>query len=456
MGGSSGVLVLLLLASCGGGARHTRAERPFAFVTPAGEVDEEARGVHHPPANPAVSGPVELEGVLGYADLHAPVLRVARSTRARAGAARAAASPLFPANPALSGGVGPRFGIQSTGVDVELSLSHQIWIAGERGTRLDAAERFAELTDAEIEQVRWSVHTDVHATFHQALVARERAALAERVVAFQLTVLGIAERRVGAGDTAPLSLRLAEAELAQARQQAVATAQEYRAARLRLALLSGWPASSPPEPAGALDEPRDPPAVGALLVFARRHLPALAAREAAIAEARARVEVAHRNAWPRPTLGASYRHEGNPTVEGPYEIVLGTLTVPIPSWQTNQGGRARAEADLEVAEAELDALSMQIEGQIAIARSEVVAAAERVRAYGTEILPRFEQNLALLGRAFELGEIDVLELSIGRERFLRIQSDALAAYLDYFVALASLERAVGVDLWHDAHGEEGP
>lgn len=101
------------------------------------------------------------------------------------------------------------------------------------------------------------------------------------------------------------------------------------------------------------------------------------------------------------------------------------------------------------------ALSL-LDGQVALARSEVASAARRLQSYGTEVLPRFEENLALLRRSFELGEIDVLALSIGRERFLRIQSDALDAQLDYFVALANLERTVGVDLWPDDHSSEAP
>ena len=122
----------------------------------------------------------------------------------------------------------------------------------------------------------------------------------------------------------------------------------------------------------------------------------------------------------------------------------------------NQGERARTRADVTVAQTELEATDMLLAGDIAQARSEVVAAAQRVRSYGTEVLPRFEENLTLLRRSFELGEIDLLALSIGRERFLRIQSDALDAHLDYFVAIADLERVVGVDLWRDEHHEEAP
>jgi cobalt-zinc-cadmium efflux system outer membrane protein len=149
-----------------------------------------------------------------------------------------------------------------------------------------------------------------------------------------------------------------------------------------------------------------------------------------------------------------YNREGNPSGEGAYDIVMGVLSTPIPSFQRNQGERASARADAVVARAELDAAQRLLEGDIAQARSEVAAAAQRTRAYGTEILPRFEENLGLLRRTFELGEIDILALSTGRERFLRIQSDALAAQSDYFVALAGLERVVGVDLWRDDHHQE--
>jgi hypothetical protein len=58
-----------------------------------------------------------------------------------------------------------------------------------------------------------------------------------------------------------------------------------------------------------------------------------------------------------------YRREGNPTSEGAYDIVMGVISIPIPSFQLNQGERARARADVTVAEAELDASRRLLEGQ---------------------------------------------------------------------------------------------
>lgn len=400
--------------------------------------------------DPRVAEQVTLPEILAYADEHSPVLLVARSTRARAEAERIAAAPRLYANPQLTVSAGPRLGGDSVGVDVDVALWQQIQVAGERKTRLAAADRFQDLTNADIERTRWEVRCDVRAAFHQALVNRDRAELAADVVAFQQEVLGVVERQMKAGETAKLSLRLAEAEAAQARQMQVAAEQAYRASRIRLAQLSGWPVDRAPKAAGEPDAPRLPPSTDELVALAKKKLPLLLARKAAIAEAKARVAVARREVWPRPSLGVQYRREDNPSPEHPYDIVLGGISLAIPSFQTNQGERARARADVHVAQAELDAATVLLDGQIAQAHSEVVAAAERVRSYGTEILPRFEENLVLLRRAFELGEIDLLALSVGRERFLRIQSDALGAQLDYFVAVTALERVVGVDVIDDA------
>jgi outer membrane protein, heavy metal efflux system len=462
---SCGVAAFLALSVIGCASTSTAAARGTAATeAPAPHLRAAVSGgetaehpAHTDPApDPAATSEVSLGGILAYADRHSLVLTVARSTRSRANAARVAASPLMPGNPELTVGVGPRMGDGGNGIDIQASLMQQIQIAGERGLRLEAADRLRELTDAEIEHMRWLVHCDVHAAFHRALVEQQRLRLAERVVVFQREVLRFVERQIAAGEAAPLTLRLAQAEVAQAEQIRVGAEQAYFASRIQLAQLSGWPAARPPIPEGKVDDPRELAPQDRLVAVARERLPSLRAAAARVGETQARVALADREAWPKPSLGVQYNREGNPANEGTYDIVMGVVSVPITSFQRNQGERAQAGADMTVAEAELDASERLLEGQIAEARSAVVAAEKRTRAYGTEVLPRFEENITLLRRAFELGEIDILALSTGRERFLRIQSDALAAQLDYFVALAGLERVVGVDLWRDDHHGEAP
>jgi cobalt-zinc-cadmium efflux system outer membrane protein len=155
------------------------------------------------------------------------------------------------------------------------------------------------------------------------------------------------------------------------------------------------------------------------------------------------VELADREAWPEPSIGASWHREGGPNEHE--DVIFGTLTLPIPLWQRNQGARAEARADLAIAEAELESLEGRLRARLARAESAVRAAAVRIAVFGTEVLPSFEQNLSMLERAHELGEIDVLDVSVAVERFLRAQDDALDARADYFDALADLEETVGAD-----------
>ena len=76
----------------------------------------------------------------------------------------------------------------------------------------------------------------------------------------------------------------------------------------------------------------------------------------------------------------------------------------------------------------------------------VNTAAERVRTYSNEVVPRFAENLDLLQRAFELGEVELIEVFVAREQFLRIQAEALDAYRAYYDSVYTLESMVGAPL----------
>jgi len=387
-----------------------------------------------------------LEQLLRYTEEHSPVLRVARSQRARARAAQVRADVLLPSNPELSVAMGPRFERAPTGVDIEASLMQELEISGARGARRQAAVRVHERTEAEIEQARWELTCDVRETFRRALVEQQRVALERQVLGFQGEVLRVVERQIHAGEIGPLSLRLAQAEVAQSQQLVAAADQSLYALRLRLSQLSGWPADAPPVVQGTLEAVSDPPDLPALVKRAHAHLPQLRASVARAREAEAQLAVADREGWPKPSVGVQYQRESNRAMEGIYNIVMGAVSLPIPVFQTNQAARAEARAELELAQAEWLAQSQLLAAQVASARSELVAAAGRMQAYRGEILPHFEENLRLLARSFELGEIDLLALSAARERFLQIQADALHAQREYSIALSTLERSIGQTL----------
>ncbi len=393
--------------------------------------------------------PVSLEAVLAHADLHAPLLVVARARLEEGEAARTGADRLLsaPLDVALSGG--PRIA-EGTGEDFDflVALSQPIEVAGERGERIHAAERLIDRREAELLAVRWQVHREVHFAFHEAIEARVRLEAQTRWLAFAERMLEIARGRFESGDVGELEVALAVAELASARQQHVEADGHFRDARLSVAELAGWPASDAPWPAGELDPPHAVPDDDALVARALTSHPLLVALEAAVAEREASLRAADREAFPAFTVGLSFAREGSAGSPANY-IGLLTLGVGIPVWDQNGAARAEGRAALSIAEAERDALRSAIEARVLRAASSLRSARDRVRIFTDEVLPGFESNLALLQQAFTLGELDALDVATATRRLLEVQGNALDAFAEYHAALAELEAQVGSEVMED-------
>ncbi|MFW5925008.1 MAG: TolC family protein [Myxococcota bacterium] len=403
--------------------------------------------------DPAHGRPVSLAQMLAWADAHAPAVRVAESRMARAEAASEEARLLVPEEPTVSVAAGPRIVSGALDYDLQAWLGQRFEVAGERRLRIDAARALGHRFEAARAATRWEVHQRVHHAFHEALAARERLQALERVVAFEERMLEIAQSRLRAGDVSPLQVRLAEGERARAQQRFLAARQRYEAAQLTLAEAAGWPVTHPPEPAGKLDPPRDAPPLREMLELAEQHHPVLHELEVAVEEAQARVRLADREAWPKPGVAVGYQREGHPGGPGQHSV-LGRLRTDLPVARRNRGPRAEARAAVGEAEAERDAYAQRLQARVARGMRAVQAAADRVEVYGTELLPALEEGLRMLERAHELGEIDVMQVAGATDRLLRAQEDALQAYEDYHEAAASLEAAVGTDLWEAERHDE--
>ncbi len=412
-----------------------------------------------PARDAAIVGPnerrVSLQQILRYALDHAPVVAIGRAGVKAGQAEVEAASPLFPSDPIVSGSIGRRQTARGSGIDYGVALEQEIDVVGKRATRLGAAREERTARQAELGAALWLVHLEVHAAYRRGVVARERTLAAERVLAFAQRLVEITRQRFAAGETSPLPFRLAEGELAQAKQAALLATYEYRAARLELARAAGWTDPTLLTPAGNLDSPRFPPAAAGLIRMARTRQPTLQAARARVRAAEAQLGAAKRSAWPNPALGIAYESESEPgATSARVNVVTGSLSIPLPIWVGSTPERARAGAALERAKAERAALDTTLAAEIVQAQAQAESNAKRAQLYGTEILPTLEDNLQLINKSFELGEIDILDVMVARERFLRTQQEALQAFADYYEAWAGLEAAVGAKL-DDASGEGG-
>lgn len=268
--------------------------------------------------------------------------------------------------------------------------------------------------------------------------------LAERALRFAEEVQTITERRLAAGDATAIELRLSRAEVAAARQSLLLAQRDLLGSRLELCIAAGYPPASPPTVPPGLVPPRPVPSLAALMAELGDRHPELGARRAAVSEARARLELAERQAWPVPVLGVELSREG--AVGSPTNyIVLGTLQLPLPLFQRNQGerGQWRAEGAALRAEGEMDRQALAV--RLARAHGELAIAAARLDVYTGDTATALSDTLALVERGFSAGEIALVDLLAARQRLLGAETARLDAYADYYRALADLESAAGRD-----------
>ncbi len=414
---------------------------------------------HGEPVDPASVTTLSLDEVLRYADAHAPVIAVARARVGLADAAALEADLTFPANPALRFAGGGRTVDGDTGFDFEVAIEQQLEIAGEQALRRAAAHDGRRLAEATVNAVRWTVHVETHRLVVDLLLARERVAQAEKFVAFAEKMRAIATRQIEAGESSPLVALVADVDLARTRETVIAARQVQAALGARLAAVIGWPDAALPPLEATLPPVRTPPAVEVLLERMAAHHPAVRVRELAVAARRRDAALAERAGWPQPTLGVSYGREAAPGPEQDAQIWLLHLSVPVPLWRTGEAQRAQARAQAAVADRARAAEVARLRGELRQVAIALRAAAERVELYATGVVPQVEEHLALLQRAYDLGEVDLHQVSQTRERLLDATGQAIDARVHYYETAAALEGLIGTELWPDeaaAAGEGAP
>lgn len=392
------------------------------------------------------SGDVSLDDILTWADAHAPSLAVANARRRIGEAETADAALLLRDNPTLEVQAGPRFdGSGQRDVDYTVALSQPVELSGARGKRREAARHLTARIEADTDDARATLHREVALAWRMATVHAARARLAASSLDFAQELLQTTQRRFSAGDASGIDVRLAESDAALAQQASLVADEEALLARLHLAQLAGWPVEQPPATPSTFAAPPSPPALDEALKAADQHNPRLRALRAAVDEAHARAALAAREAWPTPTLGVSLTREG--AIGGaPNHIVSAMLSLPIPLWQRNQGERGRRDADKAVTRAEAEAERQLMTAALAQAHARLATATRRLSLFAAAVAPRLEDNLALLRRGFEAGELPLSDVSLARERFLRAQADALDARADCARAIFDFEAAVGAPL----------
>lgn len=312
----------------------------------------------------------------------------------------------------------------------EIGLAVPLWLPGQQSARLAVAEADQEENRHRLAAGRLAVAGELRsALWTLYLAGTEAEVAAERLEAARKLADDVA-RRVKAGDLAPADLLLARQEVAGAGAAAAEAQVRVVRSRQRYRVVSGGDRLP--------DDPQEPLAPAAAAIH-----PRLAAGQAIVERARAGMELARESRREAPSLALQYRRERDAAGAIPRDSVGFAITIPLAAEVRNAPLMAGANSALIEAEAQYRRLLAEVEAEAMAAEAQLAAA--RI---GAELAVGREQaaseRLALLRRAFELGETALVEL-------LRAQTQASEARIELgrsrarlSAALADLNQARGI------------
>lgn len=310
-----------------------------------------------------------------------------------------------------------------------------------RPLRIRSAERETDRVSHRVTQGSLDLIRDVRQAFADVTLAEGRLRIADESVQLRSRLADLAQRRLEAGDISAQEAATAKLDALQARQDRIRAAHEVPVAEERLRFLLAIPRSRSsllviPTPLNFRDD-LDVEHLTATAVHCR---PDVLAAEQGVVAAAERAKLA-RYSWLRfagildATSGQVTGHEFGPGFR---------VTVPIFNW--NQGGIARAEAELDRAHRQKRTITNQVILEVRLAYQRYLQAVSELSYFEDHVQP---ENTAAMRRSelsFREGDTSYVMVLETSRRLLdgRIRAEQLNAEVRR--TWSELERSVGCRL----------
>jgi cobalt-zinc-cadmium efflux system outer membrane protein len=395
---AAAMLVLLL---CGGVA----AQQP-----PAEQV---------PPPEPAAdeSEPWTLSEVLAWTEQNSPDLPAAAAeVEVRRG--RAWQAGLYP-NPELQGGSTQLGG---NGSQYFAMLSQEI--VTKRKLQLDQAAVCREVQQAEMLflRTRFDLLTNVRQAFYATLVAQQRLAAVDKLVTIVQRSAKAGRTLEESGDGSRADTLLLEVELERADYMLQNAAALLQASQRQLAAAMG----DPDLIIGRLDGNLAAPLPDYPYQLTQAGLLTNALVQSAQIEIERNQLLLQRavvQPFPNVTVAGGYLYQ----VQLPHDQAMLQVTLPLPTWNKNQGNIHAAQANVIRSTHVARKTRVDLSKQLAIATGRFDVARQQVAKFEGSILPKSRESVRLNQLGFDQGQFDLL-------RVLQSQRALIENELNYLTA----------------------
>ncbi|HTQ41134.1 MAG TPA: TolC family protein [Polyangiaceae bacterium] len=331
-----------------------------------------------------------------------------------------------------------------------IGVSEVIDVWAKRGARMHAADLGIEQQRLLVEDVLREIVLSVRAAFTDVVREQAEYQAVSGIKTHYDETSRLARARVRAGEISEAEGAKIELEGLKYQNAVIDAQMELDLARRKLATLLAFasPADLPGTAVGSdTGAPRTLPLLEPLLAQALRERPDLLAARKSQEVAEAELGAARREGYPDPSIGLTYTHsEFAVSGDNPDSLAI-TLAIPLPLFDRNQAGVARARLDAKRSESDVRRAELRIRQDVAEAARRVQRAAAVLDVYeGGGMLDRAERALKVAEASYKAGSISLLELLEAQRTFIETRMQYLESQDDYRKALAEVKHAVGEKL----------
>jgi cobalt-zinc-cadmium efflux system outer membrane protein len=400
-------------------------------------------GLTLPPLTAKVLPPtLSREDLVRWALQNHPELATIRQQRGIA-AAGVVIARTYPFNPIVESRVEGANGPGSAGVNNVVLNEHKILteveLRGQRGFRQQIATAALTRTEWEIAFQEVLFVARVLRTFDGVLYRQEKVRLANQRILLNEAAAERIRKLREQGKLSPADPFLIRNEIDDARAQRAGAEVALATADFDLRRAVGT-AQEGLLVAGTIEGPPFLAEPEALVAHALDFRADLRARQAAVAEAEARVRFEVSNRFGNPTLGPSCG------VDPTQIFSIGmTFTLPLPVFNAHRGDILQRQAEQMRAVLDLRQTEVLVQQDVLSALARMQRARSWLDTYQKQVLPNLRNSLEVVEKLFAAADpgVDVLRVLDARRSLLKAQDAYLDALWEYSQARADLVAAVG-------------
>jgi len=338
------------------------------------------------------------------------------------------------------GGTGDLEGIDALATSVRYSQALEP--SGRRQARIAVVQAEAALFETEAEAIRWEIRGSVQQAYVAVLSAHAALKLREAELLLAQESQGVADVRVEAGSVAPLEAMRVRIDLIGAESAVIAAEQELANAIAQFNRLTGLPAITSDQFAGALVLPDSLPDKASLEGGLTEHpLVQRWALEAAVREAKLKVAKAENLKDLSWSAGLSHFNETDDVA------LMAGVSWEWPSKNRNQGEIAAAQIDIDRIESEQLADERTLRADFESAYQELSLAYGAAKRLETNVIPGIDEVLALTQEAYRAGKVGIIDVLDVQRLLIEANGQHREAVTRYYSAAASLRGLTGWNIF---------